>query len=434
VPPDVSTIGLDVEGDRAVTVPVGEQWLHTVKRLTDSQERVTEALIASQDQLAALRALIGVPIDSLDDNTALESMLLEALELTSSDCVVLVRDDVTIVVGPERQAAELQDWMSRPSSVHRSEPLPIELPSGAGVAAWLGDRGRRGCLGLARRSDTRYSTGDLQLMDAVVAAVNKLMSLTDLHRRGVQQAAIDREHQLASSLVQAILQTAPPSLKGVDVFATSIPASLAGGDFFVFEVLDGVLWFAVGDVAGKGLPAAIVMTRAVSAARVAFHTHPEADPAAALGAVGDELFDYLSGIGLFVTMALGSFRPGSGVVHLANAGHSPLLSSADGATRVVPPSMPPIGVVRAIRGRTQRIRLGPNDLLVLGSDGLAEQEDAHGVLYGYDRLLRRVEQWAQLTVNQLGDGLMKDVHDHAGDAPASDDRTLVVLGESRVAP
>jgi len=90
--------------------------------------------------------------------------------------------------------------------------------------------------------------------------------------------------------------------------------------------------------------------------------------------------------------------------------------------------------VRALRGQTQRIRLGPNDLLVLGSDGLAEQEDVHGVMYGYDRLLHRVEQWAQLTVHELGDSLMNDVEDHAGDAPASDDRTLVVLGESRVAP
>jgi serine phosphatase RsbU (regulator of sigma subunit) len=176
------------------------------------------------------------------------------------------------------------------------------------------------------------------------------------------------------------------------------------------------------------------MTRAVSAARVAFHTHAEDQPAAALGAVGDELFDYLSGVGLFVTMAVGSYRPGSGVVHLANAGHSPVLSVADGRASVVPASMPPIGVVRAMRGRTQQIRLGPNDLLVIGSDGLAEQEDIHAVMYGYDRLLRRVEQRAHFTANDLGDGLMNDVHDHAGDQPASDDQTLVVLGESRVAP
>jgi len=79
------------------------------------------------------------------------------------------------------------------------------------------------------------------------------------------------------------------------------------------------------------------MTRAVSAVRVAFHNQAEDEPAAALGTVGDELFDYLSGVGSFVTMALGSYRPGGGLVHLANAGHSPSLSVADG--RVCAPAV-----------------------------------------------------------------------------------------------
>ena len=407
--------------------------MRTEVATVDFDLELVEALIASQDQLAALRALIGVPIDSLDDNTALESMLHEALELTDSQCAVFVRGDLVIAAGAGAQLVELRQLLTCGTPLARSEPHPVGLSAFSAVVASLGDGDRLGCLGFARRTDTRYSTGDLQLIEAVVAAVDKLTSLTDLHRRGVRRAAVDREHQLASILAQANLPTAPPSLSGVDVFATSIPASLAGGDFIVFEILHGVLWFAVGDVAGKGLPAAIVMTRAVSAARVAFHTYPEDDPAAALDAIGDELFGYLSGVGLFVTMAVGSYRPGSGVVHLANAGHSPLLSVADGVISGIPPSMPPIGVVRALRSRTQQIRLGPNDILVLGSDGLAEQENPAGELYGYDRLFRRVEKWARLTVNELGDGLMNDVNNHAGGAPASDDRTLVVLSETRVA-
>lgn len=400
----------------------------------DLDLEVVEALIASQDQLAALRALIGVPIDSLDDNTALESTLHEALELTDSQCAVFVRGELVMEVGAGAQLVQLRQRLTCGAPLTRTEPHPVEMSVGSAVIASLGDGVRQGRLGFARCTGTRYSTGDLQLIEAVVAAVDKLTSLTDLHRRGVLRAAVDREHQLASTLAQANLPTAPPSLDGVDVFATSIPASLAGGDFIVFEILQGVLWFAVGDVAGKGLPAAIVMTRAVSAARVAFHTHAEDDPASALDAIGDELFDYLSGVGLFVTMAVGTYRPRSGVVHLANAGHSPLLSVADGVISGIPPSMPPIGVVRALRGRTQLIRLGPDDILVLGSDGLAEQENPAGELYGYDRLLRRVEQWARFTVNELGDEIMNDVDKYAGGAPASDDRTLVVLGESRVAP
>ena len=74
-----------------------------VQRLEQTLQRITDALIASQDQLAALRALIGVPIDALSDDTALELMLTEALELTGSDCAVLVRGDAVLLVGPARR-------------------------------------------------------------------------------------------------------------------------------------------------------------------------------------------------------------------------------------------------------------------------------------------------------------------------------------------
>ena len=241
---------------------------------------------------------------------------------------------------------------------------------------------------------------------------------------------MDREHQLASSLAQAILPAAAPALAGVDVFAQSVPAKLAGGDFMVFDILDGVLWFAVGDVAGKGLPAAVVMTMAVSAARVAMHRCADDDPASAVRAVGDDLFDYLSGVGLFVTMALGSYRAGSGIVHLANAGHSPIVSLAAGQVSTVPPSMPPIGVIRAMKVRTQRVPLTGDDLLVLGSDGLTEQDSDTGVLVRIRQIPPQRAVLSHLPVEQIGDHLFADVNHHAAGMPASDDRTLVVLREA----
>jgi serine phosphatase RsbU (regulator of sigma subunit) len=248
-----------------------------------------------------------------------------------------------------------------------------------------------------------------------------------MHRLGMQQAAVEREHQMASSLAQAILPAAAPVLDGVDVFAETIPARLAGGDFYTFDVLDGVLWFAVGDVAGKGLPAAIVMTRAVSAARVAFHTHAEDDPAGALAAVGEELFDYLHAVGLFVTMALGAYRPGSGILYVCNAGHSPVLTVVHRRTSAVPPTTPPVGVLPTAKGRTQAIPFEFGSALVLGSDGLIEQEDPAGSLYGYERFERKLIEFSGLSLRNMGARLMQDVDRYAHGTAPSDDRTLVVL-------
>jgi serine phosphatase RsbU (regulator of sigma subunit) len=399
----------------------------TVVRLLESEERLTAALVATQDRMAALRALIEVPIDSLDDNIAITLMLDEALELTDSDGAVLRRGDSTVLVGAAAMTAELGHRLGDLAPDMDQQPHPIDFPYGAAVVAALRDVDGPAALGFTRNSGGHYSTGDLQLVDAVVAATEKLLTLTRMHRLGVQQAAVEREHQMASSLAQAILPAATPVLDGVDVFAETIPARLAGGDFYTFDVLDGVLWIAVGDVAGKGLPAAIVMTRAVSAARVAFHTHAENDPAGALAAVGDELFDYLHAVGLFVTMALGAYRPGSGILHLCNAGHSPVLTMTRRRTSSVPPTTPPVGVLLGVKGRTQAIPFEFGSALVLGSDGLTEQEDPAGALYGYERFERKLIEFSNLSLPNMGARLIEDVRQYAEGTPPSDDRTLVLL-------
>ena len=407
-------------------VSSGMEQARIISRLLESEERLTAALVASQDRLAALLALIEVRFDSLDDNRALGTMLEEALELTESDGAVLCRGESTIVVGSSSSAAQLRTCMAAQTDLTRG-PRPVDIAGAAAVVATLGDTDSPATLGLVRHSGRRYSTGDLQLIDAILSATDKLLTLTRLHRLGMQRAVVDKEHQLASRLAQAILPSAAPVMDGVDVFAETTPANLAGGDFYIFEIRNGVLWFAVGDVAGKGLPAAIVMTRAVSAARVAFHTHDEDDPAGALSAVGDELFDYLHAVGLFVTMALGSYRPGSGVLHLCNAGHSPILSLANHRKTAVPPSTPPIGVLLGAKGRTQAIAFELGSVLVLGSDGLTEQEDPEGRLYGYDRFEERIVQLSHLPLRTMGAQLMRDIARHAGGTAASDDCTLVLL-------
>ena len=135
-------------------------------------------------------------------------MLTEARDLTNSHGAVLVRGGVVMELGAGQELVELRQRLTCGKGLRRSEPHPVELSDGSAVVAVLGEGAGQGCPGFARRSGARYSTGDLQLMDAVVAAINTLMSLTDLQRRSVQRAAIDREHQRASNLAQAILPTA----------------------------------------------------------------------------------------------------------------------------------------------------------------------------------------------------------------------------------
>ena len=89
--------------------------------------------------------------------------------------------------------------------------------------------------------------------------------------------------------------------------------------------------------------------------------------------------------------------------------------------------MPPIGVVRGRTGRNHAVQLGPGSVLVLGSDGLSEQQDPAGALYGYPRFGQQVAALSGLPVDAMGERLIADVMAFAMGAPPSDDRTLVLL-------
>jgi serine phosphatase RsbU (regulator of sigma subunit) len=401
---------------------------HAIHGIYSAQDDVTEALITSQDHLIALRALTQVNLSTLGMSEALHDLLDQARVLTASDLVVMVDDRLVHTTGgPPSDSDELTEVI-REATTSTDDLEPRLVGQGKAVIAPLNDQsGGIRALAFVRTNGPVYTTGDLRLVKAAVAAADMRFTLTRLHLLEIKRATFEREHQVASSLAQAVFSQPAPTLAGVEVFAHTEPASLAGGDFFAFAVVGDVLWFTVGDVAGKGLPAAMVMTRAVSAARVAFLTHDADDPAGAMRAMGIELYDYLEDVGLFITVALGAYRPSTGALHVCNAGHSPVMLVLGGITQLIPASMPPLGVLPEPRGRTVRFDLRPNDALVLGSDGLAEQENAHGVMLGYDRLTELCVELPQESAERLGHHILDAVKKHADGTPPSDDRTLVIL-------
>lgn len=393
-----------------------------------AQDDVTEALITSQDHLIALRALTQVNLSTLGMSEALLDLLVEAKDLTASDLVAMVDDRLIHTTGgPSADSAELTELI-REATREATGSEPRLVSGGHAVIAPLEDQnGSIRVLAFLRTDGPVYSTGDLRLVKAAVAAADMRFTLTRLHLLEIKRATFEREHEVASSLAQAVFSQPTPTLAGVEVFSQTVPASLACGDFFALAAVGDVLWFTVGDVAGKGLPAAMVMTRAVSAARVAFLTHSSDDPAGAMNTMGTEMHDYLEDVGLFITVVVGAYEPRTGVLNLCNAGHSPVMLVRDGVILMVPASMPPLGVLPDPTGRTVRFVLAPGDALVLGSDGLAEQEDPLGDMLGYDRLSELCTERPGESAEALGHHILDAVTTHANGTPPSDDRTLVIL-------
>ncbi len=396
--------------------------------LLEERDALVDALVAAQDQLSALIAIMRMSSDTLDLVAITPKVLDAALELTDSDAVVLSRDAGRPNVGAHHPlpgiealdqvlTEELAAMRLGLGSVDGMSWVVVRFPSFPQYGIAVG-----------RLRGPAYTTGDVRMLHTMALATEQLRKLSQLHLSVVEQAAVAKEHQIASRLAQAVLPSAHPRLPGVDFFARCSPASLTGGDFMVFAEIDGVLWAAVGDVAGKGLPAAMIMTQAVAAVRVALRDGDPDDPAGALVEIGADLAGYLCSVESFITLAVAAHRPGSGVVTLSNAGHSPVVyvPGSGEPPRSIGPSSPPIGVVVPRRPQTVTLPLPPGAALIIGTDGLVEQPDPGGEMLGYDTFLRT----CNTTVDQasvLGEMLFALVDEHGAGTPAADDRTLVVL-------
>jgi len=181
----------------------------------------------------------------------------------------------------------------------------------------------------------------------------------------------------------------------------------------------------VGDVSGKGWPAAMVMTMTLAVLRAASQM---ARPSAVLERANAELYSDLSHIGAFVTIFAGSFDAPSARLAFASAGHSPVIYRARGGrSRLLQATGLPLGILPEQGPTTDRVRLGRGDVLVVATDGFSEATSPDGELFGYKRLLALVDSNATAAASGVADRLFTAVTEFAAGRPQDDDQTLLVL-------
>jgi phosphoserine phosphatase RsbU/P len=248
------------------------------------------------------------------------------------------------------------------------------------------------------------------------------------------RAAQERDLAIAREIQMGILPSDLASASrgtGLDVHATIEPARHVGGDLFeVLRVSDDRLVVAVGDVCGKGIPAALFMAVTVTLLRSLARQLD--GPGKILARLNDELAAQ-NPRGMFVTMACLDVRGGR--VTGANAGHdSTLVLGAAGAPRrVFPSSGRPLGLFPGQEYADETMELAGGESLLLYTDGVSEATDTTGALFGEERLHACFAEGAGATAAETVARLLRVVRAFAGEAPQSDDITILALrrGEAR---
>lgn len=253
-----------------------------------------------------------------------------------------------------------------------------------------------------------------------------------------QKAAIDRELKIAHDIQMAMLPTMPPKFGdnsnihtdpqppnlgslGVDIYASETPAREVGGDLFDYFLRENRLFFCIGDVSGKGMPAALMM--AVMRAMFRSETRRADNAAAIVDTMNHNLSEEYTA-GYFVTMFVGILDLNTGHLDYCNAGHeAPLVS---GKPLSIKPNLP-VGALPEWNYEGQQAQLKSGDMLFLYTDGLSEAKNYDGQQLGRQHVIRIASQHVGDTVQQMVQLMEEEVHHHVAGADQSDDITLLAI-------
>ncbi|MFT5698687.1 MAG: serine phosphatase RsbU (regulator of sigma subunit) [Desulforhopalus sp.] len=257
---------------------------------------------------------------------------------------------------------------------------------------------------------------------------------TELEARVAEQVAklerfskLEYELSLASEIQKSMLPSSIPKLDGYEFSATMLPAKSVGGDFFDFIPLgENLLGIAVGDVSGKGIPAALFMAMVRSLLRA--EAHPGRSVQKVLRSVNLHLMD-MNDNGMFVTILFGVLNAVTRQFQYVRAGHEiPILFDGYASfNRLSKANGQALGVFEDIVLVEQSVELSKGRMLLLCSDGITDAPNRQNVAFGYDGIVRKVGQIVNPSAPLVCDELIKTVDNHQDGLLQYDDMTIVVI-------
>ena len=255
--------------------------------------------------------------------------------------------------------------------------------------------------------------------------------IAELKDTTASKAAIENELNIAHKIQMSMLpKTFPayPNRSDIDIFGSLTPAKAVGGDLFDFYIHDEKLFFCIGDVSGKGVPASLVMAVARSLFRnVSAHV---SEPEPIVKALNDAMTQS-NDSNMFVTIFVGVLDLATGQLRYCNAGHdAPLLIGAEGCTSLPCDPNLPIGVMEDWRFTQQDLTMQPGSTIFLYTDGLNEAENKDHEQFGMERVVQTAEQTKAEGITQseaIVGRMTEDVTRFVDGAEQSDDLTMLAI-------
>lgn len=272
-----------------------------------------------------------------------------------------------------------------------------------------------------------FSQEDLDLLTVMANVAAIRIEQARLIEVEQSEKLMESELASASDIQRNLLPTANPRLAGYEIAGFNLSCNTVGGDYYDFlPYPDGRLAIVVGDVAGKGLSAALIMSSLQARVHMLVESSP--DPASALTILNRNVTKR-SLPGRFITFFYGLLDPATGKLRYANAGHNhPLLLRKDGESTELKGHSMVMGILEDVEYQTYEVTLDPGDILALFSDGVTEARAQDGAdEFGEQRLAQFLGRQRAAAPCQMINDLMTHVRDWTGQTAFADDFTMIIV-------
>jgi serine phosphatase RsbU (regulator of sigma subunit) len=277
---------------------------------------------------------------------------------------------------------------------------------------------------LNSREKPFFETDDLALLESFADLAAVAIARSRLVAERIEQERFQAELKAAAKIQELFWPKIPELGEGSHVWAFSQPAASVGGDLYdVIPMPDGSWLVYVADVAGKGLPAALIMAALSAKIRSEAPLHGEVDKL--LANVNNAMYELMSEEGFFATIVLSKYWPRAGRVQTARAGHPHPLWVVNYGFRELPKlNGIPLGVELGTEYEKTEFVLSPGESILFITDGVSEAENEENELFGNDRL---TDYLAGAKGPPWAEGLLEKIDSWRGNAAANDDLTIVEI-------
>ncbi|WP_018933386.1 PP2C family protein-serine/threonine phosphatase [Gracilibacillus lacisalsi] len=245
---------------------------------------------------------------------------------------------------------------------------------------------------------------------------------------GQMDKVLAREIKQARNIQMKLLNAPKPEIDSGEITGVSIPARLIGGDYFDFHIMpNGKIRIVIGDVMGKGIPAAMLMilTRGVFRSS----TEHQASPSKTLKVMNDAMYDDLRRLGSFVTLLCADWDPEAKTLTYASAGHNlPVVIDRNQNNKKLPSIKGVmLGGLPQASYQEETISLYEEDVIFFYTDGIIEAQNKHGELFKMDRLILSLQQYQDYEAKEIEEAIQEEIRKFTNGVIQKDDITMVIL-------